>query len=330
MTIQFINLKLFSRFYISPYTQYVPILKSISVDDSRYVGLIYDYIPGGTVRFRLNKLKTIPLEDAKFYTANIVRLFQVMHSHNVIYRDLRPETVLINHKGYLMLMDFTLAKVLQSNDNYYTKTLCGIPNYLAPEMILSKPYNKSVDWWALGIFLYEILVGYDPFRANDPLLVYQNIINNKYSFPKIIDKDAKGLIKHLLHPDVKKRYGCLKGGVNDIMDHRLFNDFKWDKFDNEKMEPPFVPGNAAMNKINNYFTQEQIEEMKKEQEKEIKKVKVNNNDKEKDKSKDNTTIQGQTGQQPRLGGKRGLVDPLEIDPKAEDIEQDDDPFLAWL
>jgi hypothetical protein len=114
------------------------------------------------------------------------------------------------------------------------------------------------------------------------------------------------------------------------MDHRLFNDFKWDKFDNEKMEPPFVPGNAAMNKINNYFTQEQIEEMKKEQEKEIKKVKVNNNDKEKDKSKDNTTVQGQTGQQPRLGGKRGLVDPLEIDPKAEDIEQDDDPFLAWL
>ena len=68
-----------------------------------------------------------------------------MHSHNVIYRDLRPDTVLINHKGYLMLMDFTAAKVLQSNDNYYTKTLCGVPNYLAPEMILSKLYNKSVD-----------------------------------------------------------------------------------------------------------------------------------------------------------------------------------------
>lgn len=147
-----------------------------------------------------------------FYSAQITLIFEYLHSKNVVYRDLKPENLLINTDGYLKLTDFGFAKIVDGR----TYTLCGTPEYLAPEILLNKGrrdwqgHGKAVDWWTLGILLYEMIAGIDPFNDDDPMAIYQKILKGKVVFPKGFDKDAKSLVKHLLVADLSKRYGNLK------------------------------------------------------------------------------------------------------------------------
>ena len=156
----------------------------------------------------------------------------------MVYRDLKPENILINKNGYLKLTDFGFAKII---DNEKTYTLCGTPEYLAPEILLNKGHGKPVDWWTLGIILYEMLVGSDPFGDEDPMKTYQKILKGKINYPKDMNKDAKSLIKHLLTQDTSKRYGCLKNGVKDILNHRFFDGFDWKNFVYLSMPAPYIP-----------------------------------------------------------------------------------------
>ena len=174
---------------------------------------------------------------SRFYSAHIVTIFEYLHGKNIIYRDLKPENILINSNGYIKLTDFGFAKIIEGK----TYTLCGTPEYLAPEIILNKGHGKAVDWWTFGILIYEMLVGIDPFNDDDPMMVYQKIIKNKIKFPKNIEKDAKSIIKHLLDADVTKRYGCLKDGVKDIIDHRWYKNFDWKNLLFMTLEAPYVP-----------------------------------------------------------------------------------------
>ena len=213
-------------------------LKGVNLTDPKYLYLILEYIPGGELFSLLRNCQSFPLEQAIFYICHIITIFTYLHSKNIIYRDLKPENILINKNGYLKLTDFGFAKVLESGKTY---TLCGTPEYLAPEIILNKGHGKPVDWWTMGILLYEMLVGIDPFSDDDPMMIYQKIIKGKIRFPNTINKDAKSLIKHLLTADTTKRYGCLKNGVKDIVNHRLFNNFDWRAFVFLKMIPPYIP-----------------------------------------------------------------------------------------
>jgi protein kinase A len=213
-------------------------LKGVNVLDPKFLYFILEYVPGGELFTLLRSKSSFPLAQAKFYIAHIITIFEYLHSKNIIYRDLKPENILINKNGYLKLTDFGFAKVLEQGKTY---TLCGTPEYLAPEIILNKGHGKPVDWWTMGILLYEMLVGIDPFNDDDPMMIYQKIIKGKIRFPNSIDKDAKSLIKHLLTADTTKRFGCLKNGVKDIVNHRLFNGFDWRAFVFLKMEPPFIP-----------------------------------------------------------------------------------------
>jgi len=213
-------------------------LKGVNVQHPQYLYLILEYVPGGELFTLLRNNTNFPVEQAKFYTAHIITIFEYLHSKNIIYRDLKPENILINKNGYLKLTDFGFAKVINNNKTY---TLCGTPEYLAPEIILNKGHGKPVDWWTMGILLYEMLVGIDPFSDDDPMMIYQKIIKGKIRFPNNIDKNAKSLIKHLLVADTTKRFGCLKNGVKDIVNHRFFNGFDWRSFVFIKMEPPYYP-----------------------------------------------------------------------------------------
>jgi protein kinase X len=203
-------------------------------------GMIYfflDYIPGGELFTLLRNNIQFPLEQAKFYCAHIIKVFDYLHSKDIIYRDLKPENILINLNGYLKITDFGFAKKVDGK----TYTLCGTPEYMAPEIILNRGHSKPVDWWTLGILTYEMLIGIDPFNDEDPMIVYQNIVRGKMKFPRNMDPDAKSFIKHLLVGDTSMRIGCLKNGIRDIYEHKFFKNFDWDLLIEMKMQPYYIP-----------------------------------------------------------------------------------------
>ncbi len=205
--------------------------------DERYLYLVLEFIQGGELFTYLRGQGKFDAPQAQFYSSQVVSMFEYLHSKNIIYRDLKPENVLIDEVGYLKLTDFGFAKYVESR----TYTLCGTPEYLAPEMLLNKGHGKPVDWWTFGILLYEMLAGIDPFSDDDPMLIYQKILKGKVKFPRSFDKDAKSLVKHLLQADLSKRYGNLKNGVNDIKGHRFFNGLNWSRLLSKDIKAPYTP-----------------------------------------------------------------------------------------
>ena len=145
--------------------------------------------------------------------------------------------MLIAPDGYIKLTDFGFAKVIENR----TFTLCGTPEYLAPEILLNHGHAKPVDWWTLGVIIYEMIAGIDPFADDDPMIIYQNILKGKFHFPKGFDNDAKSLVRHLLVADLSKRYGNLKNGVNDIKHHRYMNTINFNNLLSKKISPPYRP-----------------------------------------------------------------------------------------
>ena len=141
----------------------------------------------------------------------------------------------------MKITDFGFAKIVA----FKTYTLCGTPEYIAPEVLLNKGHGKGVDWWTLGILNYEMLVGQPPFVDDDPLKVYQQVLAGKLAFPRYIDKNAKSLIKKLLTADLTKRYGCLKSGADDVMKHKWFTGFDFQALLDRKLESPIIPNVAG-------------------------------------------------------------------------------------
>eukprot|EP00831_Metopus_contortus_P007818 TRINITY_DN129_c0_g3_i1.p1 TRINITY_DN129_c0_g3~~TRINITY_DN129_c0_g3_i1.p1 ORF type:complete len:327 (+),score=63.49 TRINITY_DN129_c0_g3_i1:45-1025(+) len=205
--------------------------------DDRYLYMVLEFVRGGELFTYLRAVTSFPVPQAQFFASQIVLIFEYLHSKNIIYRDLKPENLLIDEEGYLKLTDFGFAKICDGR----TYTLCGTPEYLAPEMLLNKGHGKPVDWWTFGILLYEMLAGIDPFSDEDPMNIYQKILKGKVQFPKDFDKNAKSLVRHILQADLSKRYGNLKGGATDIKNHRFFKSTEWDNILNRKVRPEYMP-----------------------------------------------------------------------------------------
>ena len=224
------NLKIYHPFIIE--------LKAINNTDPYNLYFFFEYILGTPLRFYIKMNQKLSLEYARFYLACLITVLDYLHKKNIIYRDLKPENILINSDGYIKLLDFTFSKKLEKDSTY---SIIGLPEYYSPEMINQTGYNKSIDFWQLGILLYEMLVGYTPFIDSNPLNLFHKIKKGKIKFPKGINKDAKLIIKHFLNVDTKKRLGCIKGGILEVIKEPFFKEFDWERLLHRTLEPPFIP-----------------------------------------------------------------------------------------
>ncbi|KAH3808354.1 cAMP-dependent protein kinase catalytic subunit PRKX-like isoform X2 [Dreissena polymorpha] len=205
--------------------------------DNTFLYMLMEYVPGGEVFSYLRNYGRFSNSMANFYASEIVSALEYLHSRSIVYRDLKPENLLLDRDGHLKITDFGFSKKLLDR----TWTLCGTPEYLAPEIIQSKGHSKAVDWWSLGILIYEMIVGFPPFFDDQPFGIYEKILAGKIDWPRHIDPVAKDLIKKLLVPDRTKRLGNMKNGADDVKKHKWFKAVDWDDVLARKLSPPIIP-----------------------------------------------------------------------------------------
>lgn len=208
-----------------------------TLQDSKNLFMVMDFIEGGELFSLLRKSQRFPNPVAKFYAAEVTLAIEYLHSHNIIYRDLKPENILLDRNGHIKITDFGFAKEVET----VTWTLCGTPDYIAPEVITTKPYNKSVDWWSLGILIYEMLAGYTPFYDQSPMNTYEKILVGKVYYPSYFHPDAVDLLTKLITADLTRRLGNLQGGAEDIRNHPWFSEVVWEKLLLKDIETPYEP-----------------------------------------------------------------------------------------
>lgn len=205
--------------------------------DSKAVFMIMDYIEGGELFTLLRKSQRFPNPVAKFYAAEVCLALEYLHSHGIIYRDLKPENILLDKNGHIKLTDFGFSKEVKD----VTYTLCGTPDYIAPEVVATKPYNKSVDWWSFGILIFEMLSGYTPFYDSSPMKTYENILSGQIKYPDYFHKDVLDLLQKLITKNLSERLGNLQGGTEDVKNHSWFSEVVWERLLSRDIETPYEP-----------------------------------------------------------------------------------------
>ncbi|XP_063457773.1 LOW QUALITY PROTEIN: cAMP-dependent protein kinase catalytic subunit PRKX [Pan paniscus] len=218
--------------------------------DERFLYMLMEYVPGGELFSYLRNRGRFSSTSGLFYSAEIICAIEYLHSKEIVYRDLKPENILLDRDGHIKLTDFGFAKKLVDR----TWTLCGTPEYLAPEVIQSKGHGRAVDWWALGILIFEMLSGFPPFFDDNPFGIYQKILAGKIDFPRHLDFHVKDLIKKLLVVDRTRRLGNMKNGANDVKRHRWFRSVDWEAVPQRKLKPPIVPKIAGDGDTSNFET----------------------------------------------------------------------------
>lgn len=208
-----------------------------NVRDDTCIYMLFEYVSGGELFSYLRNAGRFSTVTGNFYSAEIVSALEYLHTRCIVYRDLKPENLLLDKDGHLKITDFGFAKKLTDR----TWTLCGTPEYLAPEIIQSKGHNKAVDWWALGVLIYEMLAGYPPFYDDNPFGIYEKILSGKIEWARHLDPIAKDLIKKLLVQDRTKRLGNMKSGAEDVKRHRWFKGIEWQDVLLRKLKAPIIP-----------------------------------------------------------------------------------------
>lgn len=194
--------------------------------------LLTEFVPGGELYSVLARKGPLSKAEVRFYSAEIVTALCYLHSEGVLYRDLKPENVLITSSGHIKLADFSCAKWMKQGEKTYS--LVGTPHCLAPEMIQRSGHSFAVDWWTLGVLIYEMMFGESPFAAATPYETYAKIIANQPELPKDMDAAARDLISGLLQKAPERRYG-----KEEVRTHSFFQDLHWSQL--EDNQPPMVP-----------------------------------------------------------------------------------------
>ena len=226
---------------------------------------VMPFIRGGELFQHLRTAKYFPEDKVRFYAASIGLALDYLHSKGIIYRDIKPENILIGEVGYLKLIDFGMAKILQNDEK--ATSFCGTPEYLAPEIITGEGHNKAADWWSYGILIFEMLCGIPPFYCDNNEKMYELIMHAELRFPKKIQvsDNSKDLLKKLLVKKQNNRLGA-QNGFAEIRTHPFFAGFDFDGLLAKKLKPPFIPQLTSKLDVGNFdqeFTSEDVVKSKK-------------------------------------------------------------------
>ncbi|KAA0711595.1 RAC-alpha serine/threonine-protein kinase [Triplophysa tibetana] len=202
---------------------------------------VMEYANGGELFFHLSRDRVFSEDRARFYGAEIVSALDYLHSEkNVVYRDLKLENLMLDKDGHIKITDFGLCKE-GITDKATMKTFCGTPEYLAPEVLEDNDYGRAVDWWGLGVVMYEMMCGRLPFYNQDHERLFELILMEDIRFPRTLAPEAKSLLSGLLKKDPKQRLGGGPEDAKEIMQHKFFTGIVWQDVYEKKLIPPFKP-----------------------------------------------------------------------------------------
>uniref|UniRef100_A0A8C6UYL5 protein kinase C n=1 Tax=Neogobius melanostomus TaxID=47308 RepID=A0A8C6UYL5_9GOBI len=232
---------------------------------------VIEYVNGGDLMFHMQRQRKLPEEHARFYSAEISMALNYLHERGIIYRDLKLDNVLLDSEGHIKLTDYGMCKEgLRPGDT--TSTFCGTPNYIAPEILRGEDYGFSVDWWALGVLMFEMMAGRSPFDIvgssdnpdqNTEDYLFQVILEKQIRIPRSLSVKAASVLKGFLNKDPKERLGCHpQTGFADIQAHPFFRNVDWDLLEHKQVVPPFKPnisGEFGLDNFDAQFTNEPIQ-----------------------------------------------------------------------
>lgn len=218
--------------------------------------MVSEFCQGGELFFHLKQMRCFSNDMVRFYAAEIALALNYLHSRDIIYRDIKPENVLLDDAGHIKITDFGLSRDNVSDPQGAT-TFCGTPEYLSPEMLLGRQrgygYGKSVDWWGLGVLMYEMFFGWPPFYDRNKKVMCRKILKGRLVFNRrtnVIEEEAKDIITSFLERNPENRLGIRGNGFPDVQEHPFFNGIDWEQLFQKKIEPPFKP--KITNAINNF------------------------------------------------------------------------------
>ncbi|XP_027005494.2 protein kinase C, eta, b [Tachysurus fulvidraco] len=222
---------------------------------------VMEFVNGGDLMFHIQKSRRFQEARAQFYSAEITSALMYLHSKGIIYRDLKLDNILLDKDGHCKLADFGMCKEGMHN-GALTATFCGTPDYIAPEIIQEEPYSVSVDWWAMGVLLYEMLCGHAPFEAETEDELFECILRDDVIYSSWLSNEAEDILKGFLTKDPSRRLGCIErdGGEKAITSHPFFRDLDWERLRNRELDSPFKPRIKSSVDVNNFdpdFTQEE-------------------------------------------------------------------------
>lgn len=223
--------------------------------------LVTEYVIGGELYFHLKRERQFTEDRTKFYGAEIISAIDYLHAKAIIYRDLKLENLLLDSDGHIKIADFGLCKEDMRHGNT-TRTFCGTPEYLAPEVLDDVNYGLAVDWWGVGVVMYEMMVGRLPFYNQNHEVMFGNILSEDVRFPSRMSQEACDLLRGLLVKDPSRRLGGGRNDARDIMQHVFFASIDWDLLVQKKITPPFKPQVLNETDTSNFdfeFTGESVE-----------------------------------------------------------------------
>ncbi|XP_069691526.1 atypical protein kinase C-like isoform X5 [Periplaneta americana] len=229
---------------------------------------VIEFVRGGDLMFHMQRQRRLPEEHARFYAAEISLALNFLHDKGIIYRDLKLDNVLLDHEGHIKLTDYGMCKEgIRPGDT--TSTFCGTPNYIAPEILRGEDYGFSVDWWALGVLLYEMLAGRSPFDIagasenpdqNTEDYLFQVILEKTIRIPRSLSVKAASVLKGFLNKNPADRLGCHRDtGFLDIVNHPFFKSIDWEMLNQKQILPPFRPPLESELDLDNFDPQFTLE-----------------------------------------------------------------------